>query len=181
MEWLAATEWSIALHESLWMYPLIESTHVLTLGLFVGTALMLDLRLLGWSFTRVPISEFTRRMLPWTRVGFAVMATTGLLLFYAIPVRNYQNIFFRVKMIMLAFALFNIWYFHSRTERTVAAWDTEYTPPRAARVAGIASIVLWLSIVVAGRMIAYNWFDCDLQPQPAFINWAAGCVVSPAE
>jgi hypothetical protein len=28
-----------------------------------------------------------------------------------------------------------------------------------------------------GRMIAYNWFDCDRQPQPAFVNWAAGCIL----
>jgi uncharacterized membrane protein len=181
LEWLASTEWSIALHESLYMYPLIESTHVITLGLFVGTAVMLDLRLLGWSFTNIPISEFTRRVLPWTRAGFIIMVATGVLLFYAIPVRNYQNIFFRVKMVMLAFALINIWYFHSRTERGVAAWDTAATPPRAARVAGLASIVLWFGIVVTGRMIAYNWFDCDIQPQAAFINWAAGCVVPPAE
>jgi hypothetical protein len=30
-------------------------------------------------------------------------------------------------------------------------------------------------------MMAYNWFDCDLQPQSAFVNWAAGCVVPAAE
>ena len=181
LEWLASTEWSIALHESLWAYPLVESTHVLTLGLFVGTAVMLDLRLLGWSFTRVPISEFTERILPWTRVAFVIMVATGVLLFYAIPVRNYQNIFFRVKMVMLVFAMFNIWYFHTRIEPGVANWDTAAQPPRAARIAGMASIALWLAIVVAGRMIAYNWFDCDIQPQPAFINWAAGCVVPPAD
>jgi hypothetical protein len=181
MEWLASTEWSIALHESLWVYPLVESSHVLTLGLFVGTAVMLDLRLLGWAFTSIPVSDFTRRVLPWTRAGFLIMITTGLLLFYAIPVRNYHNIFFRAKMIMLALALFNIWYFHSRTERSIAAWDAGTRPPRAARVAAAASITLWFGIVVAGRMIAYNWFDCDIQPQSAFVNWAAGCVVPPAE
>jgi hypothetical protein len=181
MEWLAARESSVALHESLFMYPLIESTHVLTLGLFVGLALMLDLRLLGWAFTSVPVTEFLRRVLPWTKVGFVIMMTTGLLLFYAIPVRNYQNVFFRIKVIMLVLAAINIWYFHNRTERTVAAWDIGAAPPRAARVAAAASIVLWFAIVVAGRMIAYNWFDCDIQPQPAFVNWAAGCVVPPAE
>ena len=176
LQWVADTEWSVALHESLWAYPLIESTHVLTLGLFVGTAIMLDLRLLGWSFSSIPVTEFTRRVLPWTRAGFYVMVVTGVLLFYAIPVRSYQNIFFRVKMVMLVFALFNIWYFHTHSERGIASWDTSPRPPRAARIAGMASIVLWLAIVVAGRMIAYNWFDCDIQPQPAIVNWAAGCV-----
>jgi hypothetical protein len=181
LQWVDETTWSTALHESLFMYPLVESTHVLTLMLFVGMTVMWDLRLLGLAFTNVPISEAARRILPWSRAGFVLMVVTGALLFYAIPVRNYQNVFFRVKMIMFALALLNIWYFHTRTERSIGAWDTLPRPPRAARMAAVVSITLWFLIVVAGRMIAYNWFDCDIQPQPAFINWAAGCVVAPAE
>jgi hypothetical protein len=178
-EWLASTPWSIALHESLYMYPLIESTHVLSLGLFVGLAIMLDLRLLGLTMRTVPVSEFMVRILPWTKAGLAVMVATGLLLFYAIPVRNYQNIFFRVKVVMLILAGLNVWIFHRGVEKRVGEWDLAPVAPRAARIAAIVSIVLWAAIVVAGRMIAYNWFDCDIQPQPAFINWAAGCVVPP--
>jgi hypothetical protein len=181
LEWLASTRWSIDLHESLYMYPLVESTHVLSLTLFVGLTAMMDLRLLGLTLRAVPVSQVTTRLLPWIRIGFGVMFVTGVLLFYAIPVRNYQNIFFRVKMVLLVLAGINVWYFHTRTERTVAAWDLVARTPKAARVAAIASLVLWASIVVTGRMIAYNWFDCDIQPQPAFINWAAGCVVPPAE
>lgn len=162
------------------MYPLIESTHVLSLTLFVGLAVMFDLRLLGWTFRKIPMTEFTNRLLPWVQVGFAVMFVTGVLLFYAIPVRNYQNVFFRAKMIMLVLAAINIWYFHNHTERRIAEWDNG-RPPGAARFAAMASIFLWLSIVVAGRMIAYNWFDCDIQPQSDFINWAAGCVVPPPQ
>jgi len=177
LEWLASTEWSVALHESLYMYPLIESTHVLALTVFVGLAVILDLRLLGLILRNVPVSQILSRVLPWTKVGFAVMFTTGLLLFYAIPVRNYQNIFFRVKVVMLILAGINVWLFHTRVERTVPEWDLSPVIPKAARTAAIVSLVLWAGIVVAGRMIAYNWFDCDIQPQPAFINWAAGCVV----
>ena len=181
LQWLDSTTWSTALHESLFMYPLVESTHVLTLMLFVGLTVMWDLRLLGVAFTSVPISEVARRILPWSRAGFYVMFVTGALLFYAIPVRNYQNIFFRTKMIMLVLALLNIWYFHNRTERSLSGWDSRLPPPRAARIAAVASITLWFAIVVTGRMIAYNWFDCDIQPQSDFINWAAGCVVPPSE
>jgi hypothetical protein len=63
----------------------------------------------------------------------------------------------------------------------VSGWDLSPDIPKAARVSAIVSLVLWAGIVVAGRMIAYNWFDCDIQPQPAFINWAAGCVVGEGE
>ena len=180
-EWLAATENSTALRESLFMYPLVESSHVMFLLLFVGLTVMLDLRLLGVALRHLPVSDMVDRILPWVRWGFAVMVFTGVLLFYAIPVRTYQSVWFRAKMIMLCLAALNIWYFHYRVYPTRASWDADPRPPWTVRRAGLASLILWAGIVVAGRFIAYNWFDCDIQPQPALVNWFAGCVVPPAE
>jgi hypothetical protein len=176
-EWLAGTRASIALHESQYAYPLVESTHVLTLMLFVGLVAMLDLRLLGVALRGVPVSSVTGRLLPWAIAGFVVMVVTGLLLFYAIPVRTYQSIFFRIKVVMLLFAAVNIGVFHRRVQPTIGQWDTHVRTPRGARAAAAISLALWAGVIVAGRMIAYNWFDCDIQPQPALVNWAAGCVV----
>jgi hypothetical protein len=161
------------------MYPLVESTHVLTLMLFVGLASVFDLRLLGLVLRRVPVREVADKLLPWTFAGFVVMVITGALLFYAIPVRSFQSVFFRVKVIMLVLAGLNVWIFHTRIYRSVDAWGLDDVPPLAARIAAASSLILWGGIIVAGRMIAYNWFDCDLQPQSDFINWAAGCVVPP--
>jgi hypothetical protein len=179
VQWLAETEGSIALHESLWLYPLVESTHVWSLALFVGFTLLLDLRLLGLAMLRVPASEVVRRLLPWMFAGFGLMVLTGLLLFYAIPVRTYQSVFFRAKVILLLLAGLNAWLFHVGIGRRAAEWDLDPRPPGRARLAGGASLLLWVSVIFAGRLTAYNWFDCDRQPQPAFINWAAGCVVEP--
>ena len=179
-EWLAATENSTALRESLYMYPLVESSHVMFLLLFVGLTVMLDLRLLGIALRNMPVSELIDRILPWVRWGFAVMVFTGVLLAYAIPVRTYQSVWFRAKMIMLCLAAFNIWYFHYRVYPSRAGWDNDPRPPWIVRRAGLASLILWAGVIVAGRFIAYNWFDCDIQPQPAFVNWFAGCVVPPA-
>jgi hypothetical protein len=163
------------------MYPLVESTHVLTLMLFVGLASVFDLRLLGLALKRVPVREVADRLLPWTIGGFVVMVITGVLLFYAIPVRSFQSVWFRAKVIMLVLAGLNVFVFHRRVYRSVDAWGLDDVPPRAARLAAAASLILWGGIIVAGRMIAYNWFDCDLQPQSDFINWAAGCVVPPPQ
>jgi hypothetical protein len=175
-EWLARTSGSAALRESLLMYPLVETTHVLTLSVFLGMAVMLDLRLLGLTLVRVPMSEIKRRLGLWMVAGFVVMVITGMLLFYAIPVRSYQSIFFRIKVLSLLLAGLNAFVFHSTIDRRIAEWDRDLVPPRAAKRAGAASLVLWAIIVVAGRMIAYNWFDCDKQPQPAIVNMLAGCV-----
>lgn len=178
-EWLAATNGSIALHESLYMYPLVESIHVLALCVFVGLAVILDLRLLGRMLTGVPVSQVARRLLPWTITGFTVMVITGSLLFYAIPIRTYQSVWFRAKVIFLILAGLNVFYFHTRVEKNIAQWDTAVITPAAARRAGLFSLILWGAIIVAGRFIAYNWFDCDIQPQPAIVNWFAGCVIPP--
>jgi ABC-type transport system involved in cytochrome c biogenesis permease subunit len=176
-EWLASTNGSIALHESLYMYPLVESTHVLALCLFLGMAIMLDLRLLGLALRRVPMTEIQRRLGPWMVAGFVVMVVTGVLLFYAIPVRSYQSIFFRIKVVALILAGLNAFVFHSTVDKRIAEWDLAPVTPAAARRAGAVSLVLWAIIVVSGRMIAYNWFDCDKQPQAAIVNTLAGCVV----
>jgi hypothetical protein len=175
LEWLGNTPWSVALLESLYVWALVESTHVLTLALFVGTAVMMDLRLVGLAFRDVPISAFLGRMLPWTRLGFAVMVLTGLMLFYSAPLRYYHNLFFRIKAIFLVLAGLNIWWFHSRTHRRIAEWDRSAIPPRAVRLAGAVSLVAWCTVVVSGRLVAYNWFECDIQPQPAWVNWFADC------
>jgi hypothetical protein len=176
-EWLANTPGSIALHESLWGYPIVESTHVLTMCLFLGMIVMLDLRLLGVTMRRVPVSQVAGRLLPWARAGFVVMVVSGALLFYAIPVRAFHNIFFRLKVVMLILAGLNAWAFHSGVFGKVSEWDLNSVPPRRARMAGAVSLVLWASIVVAGRMIAYNWFDCDRQPQPSIVNFLGGCSI----
>ncbi|MDQ1470396.1 MAG: hypothetical protein QOJ99_1876 [Bryobacterales bacterium] len=90
-----------------WGYPLIESVHVLALCLFLGLAVMLDLRLLGLTMRRVAVSRVAGRLLPWTVAGFPIMIVGGALLFYGIPVRTYQNVFFRIKVILLVLSGLN--------------------------------------------------------------------------
>ena len=161
-EWLANTPGSIALHESIYVYPVIESIHVLTLCLFLGLAAMLDLRLLGITMRETPVSEMADRLLPWTIAGFVVMVISGAFLCYGIPVRTYQNIFFRIKVVLLVLSGVNAFVFHSTIYRKVAEWNLDTVPPIRARLAGGLSLLFWASIVVAGRMIAYNWFDKPL-------------------
>ncbi len=130
---------------------------MLTLTLFSGFAVMLDLRLLGIAMRDTPVSEVADRLFPWTLAGFIVMVITGVLLFYGIPVRTYQNIFFRIKVLLLILAGLNVFVFHTKVNRKRAEWDLDPVPPRRARIAGGVSLFLWALIVVAGRMIAYNW------------------------
>lgn len=157
--WLAETPGSVALHESIYAYPIVESIHVLTLCLFLGLAILIDLRLLGIVFRGTPLSVLSRALGPWLLAGFAIMVLTGALLFYAIPVKTYLNIFFRIKVVLLVLAGLNALVFHRTIDRRRAEWEHDAVPPFRARLAGGLSLVFWAGIVVAGRMIAYNWFD----------------------
>ncbi|HEY6256778.1 MAG TPA: DUF6644 family protein [Xanthobacteraceae bacterium] len=173
---MADLPWSVDLHESQYAYSIIESMHVWALSVFFGSVVMFDLRLLGWIMPRVPASEVLGRLLPITITAFIIMVISGTLLFFAIPLRSYQNIFFRTKMLLLLVAGLNVWIFHARVYPKVATSDVDGVPPRAARVAGAFSLVLWIGILFSGRMIAYNWFDCDRQPQAGIINFLTSCV-----
>ena len=160
VEWLGNTSWSIELHESRYVFLLVLMIHVLTISVFVGTAVMIDLRLLGKTMTRVPVSQVVGRLMPWSQAGFFVMVVTGVLLFYAAPVNRYENIFFRVKMAALLMAAINIWLFRRSVYGRVGEWEVDPVPPRRVRVAGALSLLLLAIIITAGRMMAYQdyWF-----------------------
>src|SRR5499425_3637516 len=124
------------------MYLIVLTVHVMTLCLFVGTAAMVDLRLLGFAMQKVRVSEVMARLLPWTSAGFLVMLISGALLFYAAPLLRYQNIFFRAKMFALVLAGLNVLVFHNTVYRRVGEWDLDPTPPRTARAVGGLALVL---------------------------------------
>ena len=123
LEWLAATPWSIALHESRYMYLIVLTAHVLTLSVFVGTALIVDLRLLGVTMRHVAASEVMTRLLPWTSGGFIVMVVSGSLMFYASPLDRYDNLFFRAKMGLLVLAGINVWIFDDGVRVTLNSYS----------------------------------------------------------
>ena len=149
---------SIALRESVWVYPIIETVHVLGLCLFVGTAWLWDLRLLGVTLRGVPVSRLSKQILPWTAVGFAIMAVSGLGLVFSEPLRFYSNIFFRIKLVLLTAAGLNAFIFHQTVGRRKDEWESSSLLPFRARLAGVLSLGLWATVIVTGRLIAYNWF-----------------------
>lgn len=158
LEWLENTAGSVYIRESLMLYPLVETTHVLALCLFLGLIALLDLRLLGFGLRTVPVSEVAGRLLPWALAGFGLMAISGVLLFYSGPVKAAANIFFRVKMLLIVLTGVNALLFHFTLYRRVASWDHAASPPARAKLAGALSLVLWCGVVICGRMQAYNWF-----------------------
>jgi hypothetical protein len=155
LQWLDATNFSRYMRDSIWAEPIVETIHVLTLTLFLGFAVLLDLRLLGLCMKKRRMSEVLGQFNPFLLCGFAVMVISGVLLFSGDPVSFYSTMFFKIKMILLVFAGLNVLIFNATIGRKVAEWDLALKTPKAAKVAAVVSLVLWVAIVAAGRAIAY--------------------------
>ena len=149
---------SIALRESLDLYSWILVSHVVSMTVFAGLVLMMDLRLLGIGNMRTPFSRLQRTMFPWQMAAMIGSAVTGLLLVYAEPMRFYGSFPFWIKVVLMVMASLNAVAFHYTTLLDVERWDMERVLPFGARLAGAVGLTLWASVVVSGRLIAYNWF-----------------------
>jgi hypothetical protein len=154
-QWIYATHFSTGIRESPYWFPIIEGIHTLGITAVVGTVAVLDLRLLGVIMKEEPVSGIARQVLPWTWAGFAVMFVTGVLLSVAEAATNYFNWAFRIKLILLIMVGLNPLIFHLTVYRRVNSWDCARVTPGRARAAAVCSLVLWASIIVAGRLIAY--------------------------
>ena len=173
--WLDSQSWSTSIHESIYLYSWIETTHVLTLMVFLGMLFVIDLRMLGAIFPNVPASTVAQRLDKPMMIGFVVMLITGFLLYYAIPVRTTQSLWFRIKVVLLVAAGINAFLFRAKMQASSNSWDLDRIPPKRIRIGAALSLVLWAGVVITGRTIAYDWFDCHKQ-LPYFMYWAAGCV-----
>ena len=173
--WLDSQSWSTAIHESIYLYAWIETTHVITLMVFLGMLFVIDLRMLGAIFPKVPASIIAQRLDKPMMIGFAMMLITGFLLYYAIPVRTTQSLWFRIKVVLLIVAGINAFLFRAKMQASSSSWDLDPIPPKRIRVGAMLSLVLWAGVVITGRTIAYDWFDCHKQ-LPYAMYWAAGCV-----
>lgn len=172
------TSWSAQLLSSERLWMMIEGTHLITLMVFAGTILFVDLRLLGVAFRNTPVSRISDSVLPWTVGGFIALLLTGSALFFSNPLEYYHNLAFRVKLVFLLAAALNIFWFHVRVQANRPEWDTAERPPARVRAAGATSIALWFLVIFAGRYMAYDWVTC-MNPS-AFVNAVAQCDVHDA-
>jgi uncharacterized protein DUF6644 len=155
-QWIESSPSSNALRESIWMFPIIESSHVLGLAFSVGTVVWFDLRLAGLMMRRYSVSETFGYVKPWMFGGFAVMVITGIFLFWSHALQCYSSTYFRIKLLLLLLAGVNIVIFHWTIDQRRTDWDKAPIPPLQARFAGYASLFLWLSVVAVGRLMAYT-------------------------
>ncbi|WP_284735693.1 DUF6644 family protein [Dongia deserti] len=134
------------------LYPAVEILHIMGFVLLVGAITALDLRLLGLART-IPIQPLAHLLLPLSRVGFIIAVAMGFLLFSADAAHVVRNPAFQAKLLLIVAALINIVIAHTWPWRRIAKWEGE--APTGAKATALASLVLWLSALTAGRLIAY--------------------------
>nr|WP_166179392.1 DUF6644 family protein [Altererythrobacter segetis] len=142
--------------ESTWMFPTLETLHVIALVSVLGTIFVVDLRMLGWTSNKFAVTAVAKDTLPWTWGAFVLAAITGGLLFISKASSYVGNPYFLWKMGMMALAGLNMMYFHFMTWRTVEHWDRDASMPVAVKVAAALSIVFWLAVVFFGRAIGFT-------------------------
>jgi hypothetical protein len=156
-QWLEHSPLATAISESVWLFPLIEGTHILALPISVGMIVMFDLRLLGLAFKSGPASRMMRDILRWSKFGFVVMFATGLVLFMTQAGKAYDNVFFRTKLVFLLILGVNAAVYQMVFFPRMAQWETNKSAPLGARVCAALSLVVWIGVIVCGRTMAYQF------------------------
>jgi hypothetical protein len=156
-QWIAESAIGRGILESVWVFPIIEGLHLLGIALSVGVLCWLDFRLIGLAFKDQPVSKVWSQVVPVAGVGFALMFVTGGLLFWAEAITAYDSVHFWIKLGLIHLAGLNAGYFEFVTRRSIQAWDSDPIPPLRVRVAGLASLVLWIAVITTGRTMAYSF------------------------
>ena len=161
-------EW---MRTSLKAMPVVESIHVLAAATVFGTIFIVDLRLLGIPGVSRPFTRVSDEMLRLTWVAFVIAAITGALMFAPNASTYFVNTAFRLKLLALLAAGVNMVVFQLVTYRGVGTWD-DTLPPRAARLAGVLSILLWVTVIFLGRWIGFTkGYNFEAAPPPADIDF----------
>ena len=151
-EWLSTTAPSVAIQSRFWFIRLLQATHLLTAGVVSVSGLMIALRVLGLQRADQPFAAVWARFAPWLAASMAVMVLTGIAQTLGDPVREFTSFSYWLKLtVVLCCAAGTLLLARAACREPPAAES-----PFAAKLMAAALIVLWLSVAMLGRIIAYD-------------------------
>lgn len=150
--WMEGSTLGRMMQEITWLFPCAEIFHFIGLSLLMGSILVVDIRLLGFS-RDVPL-DAAYKFLPITVIGFSINLVTGIMFCFNDPFRYYPNLAFRLKMLLLVLAGINAIYFALITRASSNAVGAEDSKPKVKIIAAL-SLLFWISMIVCGRLIPY--------------------------
>ncbi|MBV6848770.1 hypothetical protein [Xanthomonas euvesicatoria] len=137
------------------VYPVLMSLHVLGIAMLLGGALALDMRLLGIGRRVLSVKALAGLLLPFSRVGFVLVAGTGVLMFTAVAASVGSSAAAPWKLGLVVLSGINIVVFHAGIYRSISSWDIDAETPWQAKLAGGVSAATWTLVIFAGRFLAY--------------------------
>jgi len=143
-----------AMRQWLWLYPSVEIVHIAGIALLIGSIAVLDLRLLGLARS-LPLRALAAHVLPWSAGSFLLIVPSGLAMFVAHASDLIASPVFALKICLIMAAGVNAAVFHAGVFKSAAQWDIGLMPPVAARAAAALSLLLWVSVLACGRLLAY--------------------------
>jgi hypothetical protein len=153
--WIDHTALSQAIQATKWAVPAVQTIHILAIAVVASSALMVDLRLIGVFWTNRPMKDIMSRFLPLVWWPLLILLATGAIMIIAEPARSLKNPAFQLKMLLLIAALIVTGLFQFLQRRNATFGDLRSGPRAAAASLAIVSMLLWSSIIFAGRWIAY--------------------------
>ena len=134
-----------------WGWTIAEIVHFTGLCLLIGTVGMFDLAMMGL----VPGLSLRalHKLVPFGVLGFVLSAASGFMFVVSAPDQYLYNPAWQTKMALLVIAGLNMGLFYLTTLRRLKALDPDDPPPLAARLFAVASLVCWISVIAAGRVI----------------------------
>ena len=164
---LASVKPIARLMHTAWGWPIAESLHFIGLSLLIGTIGVFDLRLLGLA-RRIPIAAM-HRLIPWGLLGFGINAVTGLSFLLTEPDQYVYNPSFHFKLLFIVAAGLNALAFYLTSYRRLTADGASLDATPTAKVIAAVSLSLWISVIVAGRLLTfYRPVPCQ-PPEPSFL------------
>lgn len=156
-DWLASTPPSHFLQNNeAWAIPTIQTVHIIGIGVTMGSAFMLTLRVIGVAGLDQTLLEAQRRYLPWLSGALVVLLVSGALLTLAEPGREFFSLSFRLKMLLVAIsAVLAIWFGRS-VRSNPSHWEERRLRDTRVRAIAAATLLVWVAIIFLGRFIAYD-------------------------
>jgi len=170
VQWLQFTGFFTALRGSAYAYPIVLSLHMIGIALFGGMVLMTDLRLLGLGMRHATITEVVNGLRIPKRIGLLLILACGLLLFGSEALKYYPNPYFWTKMTLLIAATVHYFVFRGSIYNNTEELDKSPVVPGRVKAAAVLSMVIWMSIPVCGRLIAYYEPDKSKAGQTAEVG-----------
>jgi hypothetical protein len=148
-DWFQTLAFSHAFRESVWMFAVIEASHLLALAVFAGAILMVDLRLLGTGLKDRPLAQVARDAQPWLIGSIIGLLVTGVPMIMGNGEKYYFSSYFWQKMVVLIVAFI----YMATIRRSLLRADESRTSPIWRKAVGLGSLALWVFVAMWGRFI----------------------------